>query len=356
MNNTFKINGKHVGNSSPTYFVADIAANHDGDLERAKDLIFMAAESGADAAKFQHFHARTIVSDYGFRHLGGQKSHQQTWKKSVYEVYKDASIDMGWTEILKDTCSKAGIAFFTSPYSLDLVDAVDEHVSAYKIGSCDITWHKIIKKIASKNKPYMIATGASSINEVQMAVDLALDINPSLALMQCNTNYTGSVENFKYIHLNVLKVYQKMFPSVVLGLSDHTPGHSTVLGAIAFGARIIEKHFTDSQKRDGPDHAFSLDPTMWTEMIKSSRELEASFGDGNKKIEPNEADTVVLQRRSLRFTKDLSIGRPLVEEDFEELRPCPEDAVPPYRMDEIIGRELKQSKLAGEYLRWIDLK
>ena len=164
------IAGKHINSKQPTYFIADIAANHDGDLERAKSLIWMAKEAGADAAKFQHFTADTIVSDYGFRSMGSQQAHQSTWNKSVYEVYQAASVDLGWTPVLKETCDKAGIAFFTSPYAFELVDAVDPFVPAYKIGSGDITWLEIVRHIASKGKPYILATGASSIDEVDRAV------------------------------------------------------------------------------------------------------------------------------------------------------------------------------------------
>ena len=122
---TLDIEGKKIGRDNPVYFIADIAANHDGDIERAKELIYLAAEAGADAAKFQHFKADTIVSDYGFKNLAGHQSHQAIWKKSVFDVYKDASVSLGWTEILKVTCIKAGITFFTSPYSLDIVDHID---------------------------------------------------------------------------------------------------------------------------------------------------------------------------------------------------------------------------------------
>jgi N-acetylneuraminate synthase len=128
-----EIQGKKIGQNHPVYFIADIAANHDGDLGRAKDLIYLAADAGADAAKFQHFQAKTIVSDHGFRNLGGQMSHQAKWKKSVFEVYKNASIDLGWTPELKSTCDKAGISFFTSPYSFELVDHIDPFVPAYNM-------------------------------------------------------------------------------------------------------------------------------------------------------------------------------------------------------------------------------
>lgn len=350
------IQGKSIGSDFPTYFIADVAANHDGDLGRAKELIYLAAEAGADAAKFQHFQAATIVSDHGFRSLGGQSSHQTKWKKSVFEVYRDASVDLGWTPVLKETCEKAGIAFFTSPYSPELVDHIDPYVPAYKVGSGDISWLEIIEYIASKQKPYIIATGASTMDDVCRAVGAALAVNPQLALMQCNTNYTASLENFRYIQLNVLRCYREMYPEMVLGLSDHTPGHATVLGAVALGARMIEKHFTDDLKREGPDHGFSMDPRSWRDMVDRTRELENALGNGIKKVEANEAETVVLQRRSIRLAVDLPAGAKLARDQLSILRPCPVDALPPYRLPEVVGRRLRRPVKAGDYLQWNDLE
>src|SRR5205823_7586903 len=122
-------------------------------------------------------------------------------------------------------------------------------------------------------------------------------IGTPVCLMQCNTNYTGSLQNFAHIHLNVLRTYASRFPEAVLGLSDHTPGHATVLGAVALGARAIEKHFTDDCSREGPDHGFSMDRRTWREMVDRTRELELALGNGIKRIEDNEQQTVVLQRR-----------------------------------------------------------
>lgn len=351
-----EIQGKKIGRDYPTYFIADIAANHDGDLERAKNLIYLAAESGADAAKFQHFKAETIVSDRGFSTLGGQQSHQANWKKSVFEVYKDASVSLNWSETLKETCDKAGIAFFTSPYAMDLVDHIDPYVPAYKIGSGDITWVEMIEYIASKQKPYIMATGASTMDDVHRAVCAALEINPMLCVMQCNTNYTASLENFKYIQLNVLKVYREMYPDMVLGLSDHTPGHATVLGAVALGSRMIEKHFTDDTKRTGPDHAFSMDPESWRDMVDRTRELENALGVGIKQVEDNEKETVVLQRRAIRMATNLAAGSILTRDHLAVLRPCPADGLPPYRMKELVGKQIKRNISAGEHLRWVDIK
>jgi sialic acid synthase SpsE len=352
----FIINNRPVGDTHPTYFIADIAANHDGDLPRAIELIHLAAEAGADAAKFQHFQAATIVSDFGFKALGGQQSHQSKWKKSVFEVYQAASVDLGWTPALKHACDESGIAFFTSPYALDLVDAIDSYVPAYKIGSGDITWLEIIEHIARKNKPYIIATGASTMDDVQRAIDVALKLNPRMALLQCNTNYTASLENFKYIQLRVLRTYREMYPDLILGLSDHTPGHATVLGAVALGARIIEKHFTNDCSRTGPDHLFSMDPKSWREMVERTRELENGLGNGIKRVEGNETETVILQRRSIRLQSDIAKGQKLNRENLTVLRPCPSDALPPFELPNVIGKVTRRSLKAGEHLRWTDIE
>ena len=347
-----QIENKIIGVNQPTYFVADVAANHDGDLERPKDLIYLCAEAGADAAKFQHFTANTIVSDYGFKSLGGRQSHQEEWKKSVFDVYQDASLNQDWTPILKETCDKAGITFFTSPYSFDLVDKVDSFLSAYKIGSGDITWLEIVDYIASKKKPVLLATGASNMMEVDLAMETILKHTQDVVLMQCNTNYTASLENFKYINLNVLQEYKKKYPNIILGLSDHTPGHATVLGAVTLGARVIEKHFTDNVSREGPDHKFSMDFDSWKDMVDRTRELEFALGSNVKRVEDNEKETVILQRRALRAKRNLLKGEVITQDAVEALRPCPKDALAPYNIGKVLNKTLIEDIEAGDYITW----
>ena len=337
-----------------TYFIADISANHDGDLDRAKLLCKLAKQAGADAAKFQHFKAETIVSDNGFKRLGGQQSHQAKWKKSVFEVYQDASVPFDWTPSLKKYCDEIGIDFFTTPYDLDYVDQLDQYVSMYKIGSGDVTWIQMLEKVAATGKPVLIATGASNIDEVQRAVDTLSKYNCNIVLMQCNTNYTADEENFKYINLNVLKTYATMYPNVELGLSDHTLGHETVLGAVALGARYVEKHFTDDNSRVGPDHPFSMNPTTWKEMVDSTRKLELALGTGVKKVEDNEKQTVILQRRSIRLNKDLNPGDVVKQEDISYIRPCPIDALPIHI--DVLGKEVLTVLKKDDYLKPYDIK
>jgi sialic acid synthase SpsE len=352
---TLRLGKRLIGPEHPTYFVADISANHDGDLERAKLLIGLCAQAGAQAAKFQNFRAAKIVSDRGFRALGRQASHQSKWKKSVFEVYEQATLPWEWTPVLKQECEANGIDYFSAPYDLDAVDMLDPYVDLYKIGSGDITWPQMLRKVASKQKPVLLATGASDIGEVQQAAEEILKLNPQLVLLQCNTNYTASLENFRHIHLRVLETYRTLFPSAVLGLSDHTPQHATVLGAVALGARVIEKHFTDDNHREGPDHLFSMTPQTWREMVKRTRELEYALGSPRKKVADNEQETVVLQRRCLRAARDLPAGSTLTAEELEALRPAPPEAVKPYDLPLVVGKRLTRDLGAGEHLRWTDL-
>lgn len=353
---TITIAGQNIGQDCPTYFIADIGANHDGDLGRARELIHMCAEAGADAAKFQHFAAKSIVSDTGFRQMDpARMSHQSKWDKSVFEVYQGASINQDWTATLKETCDAAGIEFMTTPYARELVDLVDPFVNAYKIGSGDITWTQHIRYIASKGKPVILACGAATFDDTVRAMEAVLCEQEAVSLLQCNTNYTAADTNFDHIELNVLSTFREMFPTAILGLSDHTPGHATALGAVALGGRIIEKHFTDDNNLPGPDHKFAMNPVTWRDMVDRTRELERAMGTGIKRIEANEADTVVVQRRAVRATRDLAPGHVLGADDLECLRPCPEDAVVPHRLEETLGRGLGTAIKAGEHLTWAHL-
>jgi len=350
------INGKEISPHSPVYFIADIASNHDGDLERAKKLIWLAKKAGADAVKFQHFIADKIVSDVGFKKFTRKISHQANWNESVFEIYKKYECDRDWIPELYETAMEADIDFFSTPYDYEAVDILYHYVSAYKIGSGDITWINFLEYIANKEKPILIATGSSTAEDVERAVQAIKKYNNQCAILQCNTNYTGLEENYKYINLNVLKYLSEKYPEVVLGLSDHTPGYVVVLGAITLGARIIEKHFTDDNKRTGPDHPFSLTPEVWENMVKDSRKIESALGNGVKIIEDNETETVIIQRRCIRLDKNKNAGEIIQKEDLVMLRPAPEQSIPPYEVHNIIGKRLLTSKLKGELITYSDIE
>jgi sialic acid synthase SpsE len=355
INPEFLIESTMVGLKHPTYFIADISANHDGDLERAKALIHLAAQAGAQAAKFQNFRASQIVSKEGFESLGGQLAHQAKWKKSVFQVYQEASVPLDWTPILKQTCEEAGICFFSTPYDFEAADHLDPYVSVYKIGSGDMDWLEFHDHLAKKGKPVLLAAGASELGEV-VATMKNLSRNCSqIGLMQCNTNYTGSLENFRHINLRVLESFRLLFPEAVLGLSDHTPGHATVLGAVALGARLIEKHFTDDPKREGPDHTFSMSPKDWRDMVDRTRELELSLGSTVKTAAANEVDTIVVQRRCVRAARDIAAGTIISRDEIEVLRPSPDGSVKPNEIGRLIGKTTRRDIVKGAAIHWADM-
>jgi sialic acid synthase SpsE len=351
----FRIGQRLIGPTQPTFFIADIAANHDGSLERAKLLIRLAKEAGADAAKFQNFRAPKIVSDYGFDHMDSKVSHQAGWKKSVSEVYQGASLPFEWTPILRDECANAGIAYFTSPYDYEAIEHVAPYVPAFKVGSGEIDWIEALEHMAGKGKPMILATGAADMADVQRAVHAILRLNNQLVLMQCNTNYTASPENYDHIHLNVLRTYGLMFPDVVLGLSDHTHGNATVLGAVTLGARVIERHFTDDNGREGPDHKFAMNPEAWSHMMAETRQLERALGSADKFIAGNEQETKIVQRRCLRAARRIEAGEVLAREMIDVLRPATEGAIRPHEIGSVLGTKAVRDLRQGEELRWTDL-
>ena len=338
--------------NSACYFIADIAANHDRSLSKAKDLIHAAAESGAHAAKFQNFKAKTIVSDYGFKEIGKNLSHQSKWNKSVFETYESAELPFDWIEELKEECKKKKIEYFTASYDLDFTKKIREHTDIMKIGSGEITWHNHLKLIGELFPYVIMATGASNFNEVEKAMTFFQ--RNKLVLMQCNTNYTAfngedlltTRERLKCINLKVLQTFSENFPEAVLGLSDHTLGSLTVLIAIGlFNCKVVEKHFTLNNNDKGPDHPFSMDPKAWKEMVEKSTmiekvkdkksdvlnlikelsdqkdEIDLCMGDGLKKVEKNEKDTVSIQRRGIYAKKNIYKGQLVKPEDIECLRP-----------------------------------
>ncbi len=349
-----KIGRKEVGFDHPTYFIADIASNHNGSLTQAERLIYLAAEAGADAVKFQNFKADTLISNYGFEHLGKQ-SHQAEWKESVFDTYRRYETPLDWAPDLKRIADSAGIDYLTTPYDVQMLHYLSEYTCAWKIGSGDITYETLVRMAANYDKPLIISTGASTEEDIERVLGWLPLTNRicDVVLMQCNTNYTNDANNISYVNLKVLVSW---WGGGVIGLSDHTHGHAAVLGAVALGARVIEKHFTEDNLGNGPDHAFAMEPVEWATMVGRTRELEFALGDGIKKVEENEKETVVLQRRAIRAKHDIASGKILTQDDLLFLRPCPENALPPYLAGEVVGAKVRRDVKAGDCILEAHLK
>jgi N-acetylneuraminate synthase len=342
------IGNRLVGNGEPVYNIAEIGSNFDGSIERAKKLIDLAKDCGADAAKFQCFKAEKIVSKEGFKNL--KMSFQSKWKKPVYDVYKDAEFPREWTEELFSYANKKGLHFLSAPYDKDAVDILEDiGVPAFKIGSGDITWPYILKYIARKEKPIILGTGASTLEEVDRAVNVIKSTgNNDIILLQCVTNYPSS---FDSANIRAMQAMGNIF-DVLVGCSDHTSGFVVPLGAVSLGACVIEKHFTDDKNRIGPDHPFAMDGVDFKLMVENIRRLERSLGSPYKNLYAEENETVILQRRSLRASKNIKKGTFVTEDMIEVLRPAPKEAIGPAFYKLVLGRIAKEDIKKGDPFTW----
>lgn len=349
-NKEIKIGNKWIGQNHPTYFIAEIGANFDGSIEKAKKLIDAAKAAGADCAKFQTFDTPRIVSEGGFSKMVLKGVHG-SWGRTVSEVFKDAEFPVSWHKEISDYCAQVGIDFSTSPYFKEAVDlCVDLNVPFIKIGSGEITWLEQLDYIARKGIPVMLATGDATMSEIDEAVrTIQKTGNKDLVLMQCITNYPSKLDS---ANVNVLKTYQSAF-DVLTGYSDHSPGHVVALASVVLGGRVIEKHFTLNKKDKGPDHPHSMEPDEFKFMVDSIREVERAMGSTVKEVVAEEGETVFVQRRCLYANNPLKAGQVLTEDDITVLRPAL--GIQPKYKQVIIGKKVNKDIPAGDPLFWEDL-
>ena len=346
----FKVGGKALGDGAPTYFIAEIGANFDGDLKTAKEYARVAKECGADCAKIQSFKAKKIVSREGFASMKLKGVHG-SWKRPVDEVFAEVEFPREWHKAFFEYCWEIGITPSTAAYDYEAVDLVDAiGIEFYKIGSGDITWLEMVDYIARKGKPVMLATGASTLAEVDDAVRVIEKAgNKNLVLMQCITNYPSKFES---ANINVLNTYRDAF-GAILGYSDHTPGDVVPLGAVALGAKVIEKHFTFDRTLKGPDHPHSMEPDEFARMVERVRNLEKAMGTSRKDVVPEESETVIVQRRGLTASRNIAKGAALKKGDIVELRPAL--GIAPKYKALVIGKAAARALKKGKAIRWEDI-
>lgn len=347
---TIKIGSRIIGEGQPVYFIADIGANFDNNLEKAKRLALAAKEAGADVVKFQTFFADTIISGPSFAKMQLRGIHG-SWNKPIDQIFKEAEFPREWHKELFDYCQQIGVVFTSSPYDFAAIDLLNEiGVDFFKIGSGEITWPEMLKYIARKNKPMILSTGDSTLAEVDEALRIIESTgNNNLILLQCITNYPSKIES---ANINVLKTYQTAF-NIITGYSDHAPGDVVVLGAVALGAKVIEKHFTLSKQDQGPDHPHSMEPQEFKQMVERVRLLEKALGSTRKDVVEEESETVIVQRRSLHIKRDIRQGEVIKKEDIIELRPAV--GIAPKYKDIVAGRIAKGEIKAKEAIHWEDL-
>lgn len=340
MNEIILKNRRKIGEGNPCYIMMDVAANHNGDLDTAKELIRKAAEAGADAVKFQTYRADDLYS----------KKTPQFSRDSMkpYDLIKKVQHPREWIPLLFDCAKENNIDFLSSPFDYDAVDLLDEAgVSLFKVASLEIVDLRFIKYIASKGKPVILSTGMADLEEIGEAIEAARSTgNDNIALLHCNTCYPAPAH---IVNLKSMETLRNTF-HLPTGFSDHTLGWHIPVAAAALGACIIEKHFTLSRGQEGPDHGFSIEPEELKLMVRQIREVEKAIGDGVKKVSREELENYEKGRRSLIAGTDIPKGTIITDSMITAKRPG--YGIKPKYFDAVIGRTAKVDIYEDDVLLW----
>lgn len=339
------INGRKIGPSHPPYIIAELSANHNGNIERAFETIKAARDSGADAIKIQTYTADTMTIDCDTEEFMIRGGLWDGYK--LYDLYKWAETPFEWHKAIFDYAASIGITLFSTPFdesAVDLLESLD--TPAYKIASFEATDLPLIRYVASKGKPMIMSTGMCSEQEIEEAVAAAREGGcKELVLLHCISSYPAPIDQANLMQmLNLAKRFNSM-----PGLSDHTLGTTASVAAVALGACLIEKHFTLSRQEKGPDSEFSIEPTELKRLCQDTHDAWNALG--NIGFERQQAEEKSKRyRRSIYIVKDMKAGQAISNSDIRRIRPG--YGIAPKHFDEVIGRTVKADLQRGTALRW----
>jgi N-acetylneuraminate synthase len=343
------IGGRAVGAGAPVLVIAEAGVNHDGDVDRARRLVDVAAEAGADAVKFQTFRADRVASasapkaEYQLRETPAAETQHAMLRR--LELSREAH------DVLKRQCDDRKLVFLSTPFDEDSVDFLDQlGVPAFKVASGEVTNTPLLARVARTGKPIILSTGMAYLAEVQDAVAvLRASGNDALIVLHCVSDYPADPAD---ANLRAMATMREAL-GVPVGYSDHTTGLETALAAVALGACVIEKHFTLDRSLPGPDHRASLDPAGLRGLVEGIRIVERALGDGRKEPVAAEMGHRSGVRRSVAARVDLAAGTVLTEPMLEALRPA--TGIAPAELPRLVGRTVKRPVGRGELLSWDDL-
>ncbi|WP_421198614.1 pseudaminic acid synthase [Aeromonas enteropelogenes] len=334
-----------IGPTQPPYVIAELSANHNGNLERALTIMTAAKEAGASAVKLQTYRPDTITlkSDRPeFQIHGG------LWDgHSLYDLYEWAHTPWEWHQALFAKGRELGLTVFSSPFDFSAVDLLESlGCPAYKIASFELVDLPLIRYAAQTGKPLIMSTGMANEAEIAAAVEMALKHgNGQLALLHCVSGYPAPAAEY---NLQVIPMLRQRF-GVEVGLSDHTLGSATAIAATALGATLIEKHFTLARADGGPDCAFSMEPAELTELVASVNTAQAALGVADYQLTPSEQGNRAF-RRSLYLVKEIAAGERLTEAHIKSVRPAL--GLPPADYDRLLGKRVTRDMSANQPLDW----
>ncbi|MEK9780726.1 MAG: pseudaminic acid synthase [Gammaproteobacteria bacterium] len=339
------ISGRKISQDQPPYVIAEISANHNGSIERAKLSIKMAANAGANAVKIQSYNADTMTIDCSNEEFIIKGGLWDGYK--LYDLYEEAHTPFEWHQELFDYASKIGITLFSSPFDETAVDLLDKlNAPAYKIASFELTDLPLISYVAKKNKPMLMSTGMAEKNEISEALECARTAGcNSILLFHCVSSYPAPLNQ---ANLNFIKTLKNDF-DVEIGLSDHTIGNLAATSSIALGASAIEKHFTISRADKGPDSEFSIEPKELEILIKDVNDVWLALGR-NDLIRPESETKNRIFRRSLYFVNDIKAGTVVRDQDIRRIRPG--FGLEPKYFDKVIGCIATKNIKRGDPVCW----
>jgi sialic acid synthase len=349
MPRTLTISSHLINDTSDAFVIAEIGHNHQGNLEKAKELFLTAKECGVDAVKLQKRDNRSLYTTSFFnRAYDNENSFGPT-----YGEHREA-LEFGRTEYqeLQAYAKELKLVFFATAFDVASADFLaDLDVPAYKIASGDLKSTPLLKHIARIGKPMIISTGGATMADVERAYNLIAPINSQLCFLQCTAAYPASYHD---LNLRVISTYRESFPDVVVGLSDHENGIAMAVAAYVLGARVIEKHFTLNHTLKGTDHAFSLEPIGMKKLVRDLRRARVALGDGIKTTYESEVSALQKMSKKIVAGRDLPIGHILAQSDIA--LKSPGDGLAPYELDNVIGRKTSRVLQRDENITFADLE
>jgi len=343
MERSLIIHQTEIHDDSDCYVIAEIGHNHQGELEKAKQMFHAARDCGVNAVKLQKRNNRTLFT----RELLDAPYNTENGFGETYGKHREA-LEFGKEEYLelKRYAAELGLDFFATAFDFQSVDFLAElEMPAFKIASGDLKNTPLLKYTAQFGKPMLVSTGGGTLEDVQRAYDAIMPLNPHLCLMQCTANYPAEPQD---LNLRVISTYREHFPQLVIGFSDHHNGIAMSLVGYMLGARVVEKHFTINRAWKGTDQAFSLEPIGMQKLVRDLKRARVAMGDGIKR--PLECEVKPLHKmgKKLVAARDLPAGQVLQAEDIAIKSPG--DGLPPYELDNLIGRQLKKALREDENL------
>lgn len=343
-----RVGERQIGGDAPPLIVAEAGVNHDGSVARALDLVRAAAEVGADAVKFQTFHADALA-----RPDAAQAAYQRERAPSATqrEMLRHLELpDDAWGR-LSEEAAACGILFLSTPFDVRSAELLAKlGMPAFKVGSGDLTNLVLLRALAAFGRPLLVSTGMATLHEIDVSLaDVRAHGDPPIVLLHCTSAYPAPMAD---ANLRAMATLRDRY-AVPVGYSDHTTGLGAAVAAAGLGAAVIEKHITMDRSLPGPDHAASLEPGEFAAMAGAARDAAMALGSEEKRPAASELDARKVARRSLAVVSALPAGHVLREEDLTALRPA--DGISPQRLDEVVGRQLARDVKAAATLLPEDL-